>query len=490
MSIVASIGKGAAKHRQVCILQMRLDELRPACINDQIYKPVDRRDPAVQSLADDIRRTKYIDPILITEDKVIISGHRRRVACQILGMEIVPVEIFPITSDEPQFEDLLVSANNQRVKTTDEMLREECVRYCPEESHRRLIEHRKSRSDVDGVETIKIVGMKRRCKIGKAKGAMLEAMLQVLRDNRDFLPLTLRRVHYLLVSRPQFLRNVGKPVQYLHKGKWRNNVYCNDLDSYKDLSNLLTRARHEGIVPWSWIHDPTRPVTAWDCHANVQEFTQEQLKNFLANYQRDYLQSQPNQIELIGEKLTLDGVIRPVVAQYGIRITTGRGYSSYTVLKQMAERFLKSGKQNLVTIFVSDFDPEGEDAPHAFVRCLRDDHGIPESRLVPVKIALTSDQVKDPELALTPQMKVKKSSSRCKGFQERYGDDVFEVEAVPPRKLQSILRAGIDSVLDLDAFNAEIDKEEEEAAVLENMQWRMQHTMQQALRSRKQEGND
>jgi hypothetical protein len=116
---------------------------------------------------------------------------------------------------------------------------------------------------------------------------------------------------------------------------------------------------------------------------------------------------------------------------------------------------------------LSDFDPEGEDIPHAIVRCLRDDHGIDEGRLVAVKVALRREQVR--ALRLPPQMKAKETSSRCEKFVEQHGEDVYELEAVPPERLQTILRNGIDGVLDVDAFNAEIDQERQDTADLERI---------------------
>jgi hypothetical protein len=203
----------------------------------------------------------------------------------------------------------------------------------------------------------------------------------------------------------------------------------------------------------------------------VQAFLRGQLETFLQGYQRDYLQSQPNHIEMVGEKITLDGVISPILGEYGIRVTTGRGYCSYSKLKEMAERFEESGKEKLVLLFLSDFDPEGEDIPHAFARCLRDDHGIDEERLVPMKVALTAEQVA--QLHLPQQMTAKEGSSRRKRFVEKHGKSVFEVEAVPPRRLQTILREAINSVIEVDLFNAEIDQEQADAAYLERARQRI-----------------
>ena len=87
--------------------------------------------------------------------------------------------------------------------------------------------------------------------------------------------------------------------------------------------------------------------------------------------------------------------------------------------------------------------------------------------IVPVKVALTAEQVE--ELNLPPNLTAKKTSSRRKGFVERFGENVFELEAIPPRVLQQSLRDAIDAVLDLDAYNAEIDREKQDAAFLDTV---------------------
>ena len=74
----------------------------------------------------------------------------------------------------------------------------------------------------------------------------------------------------------------------------------------------------------------------------------------------------------------------------------------------MAQRFRRTGKDRLILLVVSDFDPEGEDIPHSFARSMRDDFGIGGVEFV--KVALTAAQVE--ELALPPGPKAKRGSSR------------------------------------------------------------------------------
>jgi hypothetical protein len=219
------------------------------------------------------------------------------------------------------------------------------------------------------------------------------------------------------------------------------------------------RARFEGLIPFEAIQDKTRSVVTWSVHRGTATFVRKELDDLFKGYYRDLQQSQPNHVEIIGEKNTVEGVIRPVAMEYRIPYTLGRGYSSVPPRKAMAQRFVRSGKAKLIILVLSDFDPEGEDIGRSFAQSMRDDLGI--ENVVPVKVGLTRDQVR--ELQLPPQMKVKEGSSRAKGFQEKYGDDVYELEAAPPERMQGELRRVIDGVIDTKAFNREVDAEKEDA---------------------------
>jgi hypothetical protein len=118
-------------------------------------------------------------------------------------------------------------------------------------------------------------------------------------------------------------------------------------------------------------------------------------------------------------------------------------------------------------LVLSDFDAEGEDIPHSFARSMRDDFGVQE--VVGVKVALTHEQVQG--AGLHPN-RLKEGSSRAKEFRGKYGSDTYELEAVPPSALQDHLREAIESVLEVDAFNAEVEAEESDAAFLQATQKR------------------
>ena len=264
-------------------------------------------------------------------------------------------------------------------------------------------------------------------------------------------------------------------MRHASKPGW---FYCNSRQSYKDLTDLLTRARLAGIIPFGAIGDETRPVVIWDCHQTPQSFAKREIDNFLKNYFRDLLQSQPNHIELIGEKLTLEGTIRPVLMRYCIPYTIGRGYSSLDPRHKLVQRFKASGKERLILLYLSDFDPAGDEIAHSFVRSLRDDFDLNEALIEPIRVALTRTQIR--EFQLLPVMTAKETDVNYNRFVERHGDTVVhELDALTPAHLQTVLTRAIDSVIDVEALNAEVDHEREDSVWLNGVR----RTVHEALRS-------
>ena len=77
-------------------------------------------------------------------------------------------------------------------------------------------------------------------------------------------------------------------------------------------------------------------------------------------YWRDFMASQPLHIEIVGEKNTVKGTIRPVAAEYCIPLTLAHGFSSIPPRYDLAKRFRRSGKEKLLLLIVRTSTPEGE----------------------------------------------------------------------------------------------------------------------------------
>jgi hypothetical protein len=434
-----------------------IGSIDPSPQNNDLYRPVDPNDPEIQALAESIRVYGVKEPLVISLDWYLLSGHRRLAACKLAGLTEVPVFVEQIDSiEEPdRFMCLLREYNRQRTKTFDEQLREEVVSLNPDETYQALIGHRCAKSAVK-VECIRIGEVKARSKISAAKMPMLNAIIKIINDRRQFWPLSDRGIHYPLMNDPP-LRHASKP----------DSRYVNDRASYKDLCDLLTRARLEGHIPWEAIGDPTRPFTKWNVYQDTRAFLRDQIDGFGKGYWRDLMQSQPNHIEIVGEKNTLGKVLNQVASTYCIPTTMGRGYASIDPRHDMEERFKQSGKEKLVVLIVSDFDPDGEQIAESFAQSMHSDFRIPINRVHAIKVGLTLQQIKRHKLPVGG--KAKKKSPNYKKFVRKYGTDVYEVEALDPVVLQRILTETIDRVIDTAAFNREVDAEKRDAVHLEGV---------------------
>jgi hypothetical protein len=129
----------------------------------------------------------------------------------------------------------------------------------------------------------------------------------------------------------------------------------------------------------------------------------------------------------------------------------------------MYRRFKKSGKSKLIILILSDFDPEGEDIAHSFARSMRDDFRVAD--VVAKKVCLTYEQVLERDLPQT--FDIKTTSPRYRKFAAKYGDRVHELEALPPAERSRLLTEAIDQVLDINAYNREVEAERKDADRIE-----------------------
>jgi hypothetical protein len=391
-----------------------------------------------------------VEPVVLTLDNVLLSGHRRRAVALRLGWETLKARRDPIYSTDPQFEKLLVNYNSQRDKSPNVRVREQLVLTDPESAYENLVRARAEVSQ-ESAETLHLGAGRPRSRITAAKQPFLDAIRHVLDELRAYWPLSDRRVHYALLNDPPLVH-----------GKKPDSRYRNDHKSYKAVCELLTRARLAGLIPFGAIGDETRPVMTWQVYPNVGPFFRRQVDKFCTGYWRDLMQSQPNHIEIVGEKLTIEGIVKPVASRFCIPYTIGRGYSSLPPRKAMYDRYKASGKLKLIILFLGDHDPEGWNIAETFAKSMRDDFGVCE--IEAVKVALKPEQVQ--QLGLPPNADAKPSSSRFKKFAARFGPVAYELEAVPPATLEEWLDEAVRCVIDLDCFNAQVDAEKQDAATV------------------------
>ena len=96
----------------------RIDELRQHPLNKAIYGDI-----ADEALIESIRQNGVLVPVLVDQDGVVISGHRRCKAARKVGPTEIPVIVRHFETPEDA-EAILIESNRQRGKSTEQKARE------------------------------------------------------------------------------------------------------------------------------------------------------------------------------------------------------------------------------------------------------------------------------------------------------------------------------------------------------------------------------
>jgi hypothetical protein len=454
------------------IVRKRVASLKPSPENLRLYRSPDE-DRDLAALAASIQQHGLQEPLVITLDNYIISGHRRHAALLQIGQAWCPCRIVPIRRDETTTDDyiaLLREHNRQRNKTVAEQVCEEMVDIDPEQAHARLRYLRdKSVNAVEhnGVATLSIEGKQRRYAISEDKAEHVKYVLQIVEARREFWPLSVRGVHYPLLNH-SFVRGYYWPRRNEPDFRTRRTLrYQNDDGSYDATSDLITRLRLNGKIPWEAFDDFTRPKKEFPAFRDVRHFVRQQIERLFAGYWRLLLQSQPCHVEVVCEKNTVYHMGCRVTKKYQIPTSSGRGFNSIDPWHDLYESFRNSQKERLIVIVLSDYDPEGELIPIVGARTLRDDFGMDPDKFDIVKAGVTEHQIH--KYHLPPQNFAKESSPNYDWFVKRNNgnDAVYELEALEPQNMMDDLESVIQAVIDIDLFNREATIEQEEAVYLD-----------------------
>src|SRR5436309_4997274 len=330
--------------------QVSVYGILPSPENAKLYRPVIPDGEATIQIVDSIKENGILEPLVISADSYIVSGHRRHVAARIAGLREVPCrKMLDVRRGDGEkasddFLKLLREHNRHRVKSRDELLHETILDINPDDEYRALTTHRRKKARVK-IKSIEIREAQRRCEISPAKQPFLDKIRETIWKHRDRVTLNVRQIHYALLNDPPLIHS-GKP----------GSRYRYNKQSYRALIDLVTLARHDGWVDYDDIDDPTRPVTISNAHRTLADYHREQFDEFLTGYRRDLQQSQPCHTEITGEKHTVQSTLEPVAFEYGIPLTIARGQCSTRPLYDISERFKNSGKDRLIILAVSDCD--------------------------------------------------------------------------------------------------------------------------------------
>jgi hypothetical protein len=245
----------------------------------------------------------------------------------------------------------------------------------------------------------------------------------------------------------------GRGVGYKLFAKLIDSMAKNDM---KRVYRLLKLARERGLIEWAWIVDEGREieyVPSWD---DPEDFAD----SIAGQYRRDFWKQQPVRVIVVSEKGTVRGLLTPVLNEYGVSFLAVHGFSSATVVHDLAE---DNDGRPLIILYVGDYDQSGLymsecDLPQRFNKYGGDHVKIK-------RIALTRKQtISLPSFPATD----KRKDSRYKWFVENYGDRCWEIDALDPNVLRNCVEREIKKLIEPTAWQrCNVVNEAERRSLLE-----------------------
>jgi hypothetical protein len=231
-------------------------------------------------------------------------------------------------------------------------------------------------------------------------------------------------------------------------------------DEASKLRALLVKRRRAGDFPWDWIIDGSRNARRAALWGSMQEMIDYRLRHSRLDPWKDKGET----VVVLLEKDALAGVIEQVTDEYGVALYPLRGYSSVTMLHELAEELAGD-----VTIYqMGDFDPSGLDAARVAERDIREWAECADIHFE--RIAITPDQIAQMDLdrLALAERQTKRSDSRAGRFFEQYGEGAMSIEldAIPPDELRSVLRDAIERHLTRDELDAVAATQERQASAI------------------------
>lgn len=279
-------------------------------------------------------------------------------------------------------------------------------------------------------------------KIAYRQVAFREPSRQIIRQANEIaaeygkqgFSLTLRQLYYRFVAR---------------------DLIPNTMQSYKRLGSIINDARYAGLFDWSWITDRTRNATGGD-GGYTPGHPEEVIEP--AVYSVTQWEGQSERVEVWVEKDALIDVVQRGAG--GLRATTFscRGYTSSSEIWAAAQRiqgyFADSSVEHVTILHLGDHDPSGidmtRDIGERVLEFIAGDYG-PHTDVEIKRIALNMDQI---EQYNPPPNPAKDTDSRFQGYRRLYGDESWELDALEPNVLVSLIRSEIRPLIDASKWEA------------------------------------
>lgn len=272
------------------------------------------------------------------------------------------------------------------------------------------------------------------CYVEKRFGAKTSAMIAnanaiIEEYEAQGFELTLRQLYYQFVAR---------------------DLIPNTMRDYKNLGAVINDARLAGLISWNAIVDRTRNLMKNSHWNGPHEIVEACAKQF----QIDKWAEQTHRVEVWIEKDALIGVIERAARALDVAFFSCRGYTSQSELWAAGQRLSKylDGGQTPVVIHLGDHDPSGKDMTRDIEDRLRMFMGGCEVN----RIALNMDQIRKYN---PPPNPAKITDSRARGYIKQFGKQSWELDALDPKVIHSLIEKTVLSYRDDKAWQKAVKVE-------------------------------
>lgn len=230
---------------------------------------------------------------------------------------------------------------------------------------------------------------------------------------------------------------------------------------YKRLGSIVSDARRAGLIDWDHIVDRTRHLRtqdAWDGPAQI-------VGACASQFDVDFWKDQVYRPEMWIEKDALVGVLEQACEEWQVPYFSCRGYVSDSEAWGAARRLrvYKRDGYTPIVFHLGDHDPSGID----MTRDIRDRLAMFSGHDIEVRrIALTMAQIEEVN---PPPNPAKITDSRFTQYQELYGDESWELDALDPAYINNLVAEHIRELIDQQHWDASIAAREEGRAELRNV---------------------
>ena len=237
----------------------------------------------------------------------------------------------------------------------------------------------------------------------------------------------------------------------------------NSQKSYKRLGDVVSRARDGGLIDWNHIVDRTRTVMSrpvWDDKTDFME-------SVIPQYHHDFWKDQPTRVMVFVEKEALAEVVSRPARRWDVPYFANKGYLSASSVWNVARNMMLHNDdrcKHFIVLHLGDHDPSGIDMTRDIQERLNLYAGTKSAPVIEVRrIALNMDQI---DLYDPPPNPAKATDSRFESYRKQFGDESWELDALTPRVIDSLINDAIEDIVMFDMWQ---DRKDEKEAIVEEL---------------------